>query len=82
MKKFYMVVMVECGGKYFACDYTLSESDNLVSVLNRITGVVSAQLCQSGRQARELAERLNSRARGLGEYLFDDPNGAALYLGA
>lgn len=82
MQKFYMVVSVECSGKYFACDYILHEGVNLVEILNRITGVRSAQLCRSGKQARELVESLNSRAHERGEYLFDDPNGAALYLSA
>ena len=80
MKHFYLAVQIEENGKWFACDQAVAENENLLSVLNRIKGVKAANLCQTRKQAQELAEVWNDCARKNGVYFFDDPAGAAGYL--
>lgn len=80
MKHFYLAVQIEENGKGFACDYTVAENENLLSVLAGIKGAKAVNICQTRKQAREIAEFWNDCARKNGVYLFGDPAGAAGYL--
>lgn len=80
MKHFYLDIQIEENGKQLAYAHSVTENENLLSVLNRIKGVKAAYLCQTRKQAQELAEVWNDCARKNGAHLFDDPAGAAGYL--
>lgn len=56
---------------YYADVIRCSDSENLVSVLNHIGGLVSAFVFPTRKQAREVAELWNSNFKANRTYFFD-----------
>lgn len=83
MKNFYFVVMVDYTGMkdvFGNCDpektrlgafvWSASESDNLVSVLEHIGGLKTANLCPTKKRAKEIADAWNESFKRNGTYAF------------
>lgn len=58
---------------YYAYVLKVNENQNLVSELDAITGLVSANLCHTKKWAAELVNFWNARYKRNGTYLFDEP---------
>lgn len=58
---------------YYAYVLKTNENRNLVSELDGIVGLVSANVCHTKKQAYELVEFWNTCFRRNGTYLFDEP---------
>ena len=68
-KTLYIVVDIAENGKSYAYVIKTSASNNLVSALN-IPGIRSANVCDTKKQAYEIAEAWNETAKQNGSYLF------------
>lgn len=59
---------------YYAYVLKTNENQNLVSELDMIGGLVSANVCRTRKRAVELVEFWNSCYKQNGTYLFEKPN--------
>lgn len=58
---------------YYAYVLKVNEDQDLVSELDAITGLVSANICPTKKRAVELVEFWNACYKRNGTYLFDEP---------
>ena len=74
MKYMWAVCDVEADGKYYAYPIRISVADNLLSKLT-INGIKTANLCESKKMAKEVADMWNGCHKTNNEYMFttDDP---------
>ena len=83
MKNFYIVFAVDgnrapalykgiagTNKKYFADVMCVSDLDNLAARLECIGGLLSANICSTKKQAREIADAWNEGYKKNGTYLF------------
>ena len=88
MKKFYIAVTVkqdrnertfterttaECDPGYYSYVIRCRNTDNLCSVLDRIGGLIQANICETKKRAAELVSLWNDIYKKNGTYLFDNP---------
>ncbi len=69
MKMIYVVFNIEKDGKYHAFADTIRTGENLLSHVNRYHANV-AHLCESRKQAEEIAVNWNNSYRENGTYMF------------
>lgn len=87
MKKFYMAVTVcqdrnettftprknlEYNPGYYAFVHSVGQNDNLKSSLDSIGGLQAAQLCQTKKEAQQLANFWNNCYKKNGTYFFEE----------
>lgn len=70
MKNTYISVTIEKSGKRCAFAIAVSPSDNLLHALD-IAGISAANICQSKREAQEIAQAWNDSYRANGSYLWE-----------
>ena len=70
MKYFYIVIQVKENNKYYAYTLKVSETDNLLSKLT-IKNIISANICQTKKQAREIIEYWNNNFIKENKFMFD-----------
>lgn len=69
MKCMWAVCDVEANGKYHAYPIRISVADNLLSKLT-IKGIKVANLCESKKRAKEVADMWNGCHKTNNEYMF------------
>lgn len=72
--KTWIAVSITENGKNYAYAVSVSGSDNLVSVLSRIKGLVFANICESKKAASWVVTHWNTCYKVNGSYLFDGPD--------
>ena len=87
MKKFYMAVTVcqdrndqifaprpsdEYNPGYYAYVHSVGQNDNLKSALDGISGLQAVQLCQTKKEAAQLADFWNECYKRNGTYFFEE----------
>ena len=72
MKKIYMVIPETENGKYYAFAETIKTGENLKPFINRYNANIF-HLCETRKQAEEIAVRWNAAYKANGTYLFDNP---------
>lgn len=72
MKKIYMVISETENGKYYAFVETIKTGENLKPFINRYNANIF-HLCETRKQAEEIAVRWNAVYKTNGTYLFDNP---------
>lgn len=70
MKNFYIAVQVEENNKYYAYAIKVSKSDNLLSKLT-IKNIITANICQSKKEAELLVNNWNEGHKRNSRYIFD-----------
>lgn len=71
MKKYYIVFQICQGGKYYAHAWPVTESDNLLSVFERMgPGVVAANMAPTKKRAGEIVNALRDTYKANGNYMF------------
>lgn len=82
-KNVYLVISKDCAGEdsfngnvypensYLAFALSVPACNNLVSELSRISGIMTANVCASRKEAEEIAEDWNWQYRQNGTYCFD-----------
>lgn len=73
MKKIYIAIQVEENGKYYAFVYAIKTGENLKPHIERHKNANIFHLCESKKQAREIATRWNATYKANNSYLFDEP---------
>ena len=71
MKNFYLAVQEEHTGKYFAFVIRYYNCNNLLATLEQYPNLKTVNICESKKQAEELATRWNEGYKANGTYLFD-----------
>lgn len=69
MKNIYIAATVKEKGKYYSCVIKAGESDNLLSVLSGVKGLISANIWPKAR-AEKAVEIWNNSYKANGNYLF------------
>jgi hypothetical protein len=69
MKMIFVVVVTTENGKYFAFADTIATGNNLIAILKRYNADI-CHLCESRREADELAQKWNEAYRQNGTNLF------------
>lgn len=69
MKMIFVVVVVTANGKHYAHADTIATGNNLVPILKRYNADI-CHLCESRREADELARKWNEAYRRNGTILF------------
>ena len=72
MKNLYIAATVAENDKYYSYVIKISDSNNLVSVLSKVKGLVSANVWPKN-QAIDAVREWNEAYRRNGTYLFDTP---------
>lgn len=70
-KKIYIAVQIEENGKYYAYAVPVAMCENLVEKLN-IKGLITANICDSRKDAAEIVTHWNACHKANGKYLFDE----------
>lgn len=71
MKNFYIVVTVTENGKYYSYIVKTNENNNLISTL-AIKNIVSANLYETKKRAKEIVTTWNETYKNNGTYMFDE----------
>lgn len=70
-KNLYIAITITKNGKHYSYVLKTSAVNNLVSVLN-IPDIVTANVCDTRKQAREIVEYWNKTYKQNNTYLFDE----------
>lgn len=73
MNKFYLAITIEENKKYYSYVLTVTSCDNLLSKL-KIKNIITANICKTKKQAKELINHWNACYKANKNYLFDDPS--------
>lgn len=71
MKNFYFVITISTGDGFAAYVISADKSDNLISRFS-INNIVSANICETRKEAQALAAHWNECYRKNGTYLYDN----------
>lgn len=72
MKNFYIAVQIKEDDKFYAHVVKVSKHDNLLSKLN-IENIITANICQSKKEAESWVQSWNAAYKANNTYLFDLP---------
>jgi superfamily I DNA/RNA helicase len=72
MKKIYIAIQVEENQKYYAFADAIRTGENLKPFIKRYPNAVILHLCESRKQAEEIAAQWNEIAKNNKQYLFDE----------
>ena len=72
-KKLFIAVTVEENARFYAYVVKVAANNNLLSVFSGISGIVSANVCDTLKSARETVAAWNDTFKGNGTYLFPCP---------
>lgn len=72
-KNLFIVVSVSENGKMYAWAFKVAACQNLVDVLASIKNLVTANVCDTMKAAKETASAWNEAYKRNGSYLFDVP---------
>lgn len=72
MKKIYIAIQVEENQKYYAFADAIRTGENLKPFIKRYPNAVTLHLCESRKQAEEIAIQWNETAKNNKQYLFDE----------
>lgn len=70
-KNVFMVVSVSENGKMYAWAFKVAACQNLVDVLSSIKNLLTANVCDTLKAAKEIASDWNEAYKRNGTYLFD-----------
>ncbi len=70
MKNFYIAVQIKEGNKFCAYTIKVSKNDNLLSKLT-IRNIVTANICESKKEAESWVRSWNDGFKENGNYLFN-----------
>ena len=70
MKNIFVVVVTEEDGKYYAIADTIHTGQNIIPIMQRYKDAVIIHLCETRRQADDLAFAWNNDYKRNGTYLF------------
>ena len=73
MKKIYVVIQARDNGKYYAFAESIRVGENLKPFIDRYNADIF-HLCESRKQAEEIAIRWNATYKANNTYLFDHPS--------
>lgn len=71
MKNFFIAVQIEENDKLYAYVVRVSKSDNLLSKLT-IKNIITANICQSKKEAESLVKYWNAIHKANNRYMFDE----------
>lgn len=71
-KNIFLALTVEENGKFYSWAYKTPSRNNLCSVLDGFANLITANVCDSFREAKEIVSAWNDAYRTNGTYLFDD----------
>jgi hypothetical protein len=72
MKKIYIAIQVEEDKKYYTFADTIRTGEDLKSFIKRYPNAVALHLCESRKQAEEIAIQWNEISKNNKQYLFDE----------
>lgn len=70
MKNFYIVFSAQLDGKNYAGTMTKSSGENIMNISGQISGMTSAHLCTSKKEAEQTAAEWNAAYKRNGTALF------------
>lgn len=70
MKKIFVVFVIEESGKYYAYADTIKTGENLIYYIKRAHCII-CHLCESRRQADDLANRWNEEYKANDTYMYN-----------
>lgn len=70
MKNFYIAVQIKEDDKFYAYLVKVSKNDNLLSNLE-IPGIITANICQTKKEAESLVKYWNDIHKANNRYMFD-----------
>lgn len=73
MKYFWLVITIQEQGKYYAYAQRISTSNDIKSFLERIKGLLHANITPTKKEALNIAKCWNDSYRQNGTYLFSSP---------
>lgn len=71
-KRIYLALTVCENGKYYSWAQKSASNNNLLSVL-AVKNLISANICDTFKKAKEIVSAWNDTYRANGTYLYDDP---------
>lgn len=72
MKNYFIAAQIKENEKFYAYVIKVSKSDNLISKLN-IMNLVTANICQSKKEAERIVNSWNDTHKANNKYMFDLP---------
>lgn len=72
-KKLYIAVTVEENGKYYSWVHITRANNNLLNVLSSIQNIITANICDTLKSAKEIVSTWNEAYKHNGTYMFSEP---------
>lgn len=71
-KYFYLAITINDNNNHYSYVLQASENENVYSVLKRIPGIMSANICRTRKEAHEIVDFWNEAYKKNGTYKFDN----------
>lgn len=72
-KKLYIAVTVEENGKFYSWVHITKANNNLIDVLSSIQNIITANVCDTLKSAKEIVLAWNETYKRNGTYIFSKP---------